>query len=86
MKMESDSGDNFTGRLEEALKGDAGWYSLPGGADSCHGICLHVVSPWHVEELTPFKISTELLNEEVVARHDCVRGIPIARRLLNHQV
>ena len=67
------------GQLEEALEGDASWYSLSGGAYSCEGICLLVVGPWHVEKLAPFKVSTELLNEEDVACHVCILGIPITR-------
>ena len=40
----------------------------------------------HMEELAPFKVSTELLYEEAVACHICILGVPIARRLLDHQV
>ena len=57
-----------------------------GGADPCQGICLLVVISWHVKELTPFKVSTELLDEETVARHVCILGVPVTRRLLDHQV
>ena len=63
--------------LEEALEGDAGWYSLPGGAYSCQGICLLIVVPWHVEEIAPLKVSADLLNEETIACHVCVLGVPI---------
>ena len=45
-----------------------------------------VVIPWHMEKLAPFKVSTELLYEEAVARHVCIFGVPVARRLLDHQV
>ena len=68
------------------MKGDAGWYCLTGGADLYQGICLLVVVFWHMEKLAPFKISTELLYEEAVARHVCIFGVPVARRLLDHQV
>ena len=64
--------------LEEALEGDASWYSLSGGAYSCQGICLLIVGPWHVKELTPLEISAELLDEETVACHVCVLGVPVA--------
>ena len=59
------------------MERNTGWYSLLGGAYSCQGICLLVVSPWYMEELAPFKISAELLNEEAVARHVCVFGVPV---------
>jgi hypothetical protein len=39
-----------------------------------------------MEELAPFKVSTELLDEEAVAGHICILGVPVARRLLDHQV
>ena len=39
-----------------------------------------------MEQLAPFKVSTELLDEEAVAGHICVLGVPVARRLLDHQV
>ena len=68
------------------MERDADWYSLSGGADSCQGICLLVVGPWHVEELALFKISVELLDEEAVACHVCILGVPVTRRLLDHQV
>ena len=45
-----------------------------------------VVVSWHMEELAPFKVSTELLDEEAVAGHVCIFGVPVARRLLDHQV
>ena len=44
-----------------------------------------VVGPWHVEKLAPFKVSAELLNEKMVARHVCALGVPITRRLFDHQ-
>ena len=71
-------------RLEEALKGDARWYCLAGRADSCQGVCLVVVVSWHMEELAPLKIPTELLHEETVTRHVCIFGVPIARHLLDY--
>ena len=40
-----------------------------GGADPCQGVCLVVVGPWYVKELAPFKVPTDLLDEESVARH-----------------
>ena len=45
-----------------------------------------VVGPWHMEELAPFKVSAELLNEEAVARHVCVLGVHVARLLLDYQI
>jgi hypothetical protein len=39
-----------------------------------------------MKELTPIKVSADLLDEEAVARHVCILGVPIARRLLDHQV
>ena len=57
-----------------------------GRADSCQGICLLIVIPWHMEKLAPLKVTTELLYEEAVARHVCIFGVPVARRLLDHQV
>ena len=68
------------------MQGDAGWYCLPGGADLCQGICLLIVISWHMEELASFKVSTMFLNEEAVAGHICILGVPIARSLLDHQV
>ena len=47
-------------RLEEALQGDAVWYCLTSGTDSCQGICLLIVISWHMEKLASFKVSTEL--------------------------
>ena len=68
------------------MERDASWYSLLGGADSCQGISWLVFIPWHVKELAPFKISTELMNKEMGARHVCILGIPVDRRLLDYQV
>ena len=65
-------------RFEEAPERDTSWYSLSGGADPCQGICLLVVGPWHVEELASFKVSADLLDEESIARHVCVLGVPVA--------
>ena len=45
-----------------------------------------IVISWHMEKLAPFKISTELLYEEAVAGHICILGVPVTRRLLDHQV
>ena len=45
-----------------------------------------IVIPWHMEKLAPFKISTELLYEEAVARHVCIFGVPVTRQLLDHQI
>ena len=39
-----------------------------------------------MEELAPLEVSTELLYEEAVACHVCILGVPVARRLLDHQV
>ena len=64
--------------LEEALEGDAGWYSLSGGSYSCQGISLLIVGPWHVKELAPLEISAELLDKEAVSCHVHVLGIPVA--------
>ena len=66
--------------------GGGGWYSLSGGAYSCQGICLLIIGPWHVKELAPVKISADLLDEEAVACHVCILGVPVARRQLDHQV
>ena len=45
-----------------------------------------VVGPWHVEELAPLKVSADLLDEESITRHVRVLGVPVARRLLDHEV
>ena len=55
------------------------------GADSSQGVCLLVVVSWHMDELAPVKVSTKLLYEEAVARHVCIFGVPVARRLLDYQ-
>ena len=68
------------------LKGHTSWYCLPGGADLCQGICLLIVGSWHVKEFAPLKVSTELLEKEAVACHICILGVPVTRRLLDHQV
>ena len=68
------------------MKGYAGWYCLAGRADSCQGVCFVVVVSWHIEELASLEIPTELLHEETVTRHVCIFGVPVARRLLDHQV
>ena len=78
MKMESDSGDGLMDGLRRRWR-ETGWYSLSGGADPCQGICLVVVGPWHVKELAPFEVPTDLLDEESIARHVCILGVPVAR-------
>ena len=45
-----------------------------------------VVISWHVKEFTPLEISAELLHQEAVARHVCIFGVPVARRLLGYQI
>ena len=39
-----------------------------------------------MEELAPIKVPTDLLDEETKARHVRVLGVPVTRRLLDHQV
>jgi hypothetical protein len=37
-------------------------------------------------ELTPFKVSTELLDVEAVGGHVGVLGVPVSRDLMHHEV
>ena len=38
-----------------------------------------IVGPWYVKELAPFEVPTDLLDEESIARHVCILGVPVAR-------
>ena len=70
----------------ELLEGDADWNSLSLGANLCECISCLIVCSGNVVELTALEGAAELLDEEVVACHVGVPGVPFARDLLYHQV
>ena len=67
----------------ELLEGDAGWNGLSRGADLRQCIVRLIFCPRNVVKLTALKRAAELLNEEAVACHVAVPGIPFARDLLS---
>ena len=70
----------------ELLKGDVGWDSLSHGANLGQCIGRLVVRPGNVVKLATLEGAAKLLDEEVIARHVDIPGVPFATDLLHHKI